>query len=124
MKYTFSHYAEAFCAACGGKTEKEQKKIARQFLLFLQKHREIRNLPPIVHAVEKRELRNAGARKVLLQSPFPADERVKKEIKRIFGKTVFQEETRADLLGGMRILVDDELLVDASAKRQLERMLV
>lgn len=122
MKYTFSHYAEAFLALCAKKTEKEQTKIARQFIAFLQKRREIRNLPHIVEAVEKRELRSSGAKKVILEFASPADEHVKKEIKRILGKTIFQEKTRAYLLGGVRILIDDELLIDASAKRQLELM--
>mgnify|MGYP003394656396 FL=1 len=62
-------------------------------------------------------------RKVRIESAAPVSAQLKKEISEILGKKiVLEEKTRPDLLAGIKILVDDELLIDATGKRQLERI--
>ena len=77
----------------------------------------------ILAAYEKLSLRARGERKVRIESAGPVPEQVKKSIREIIGSKIqFEEAVNPALLAGVKILVDDELLIDASARRQLEKL--
>ena len=123
MRYRVAQYAEALHAVLKNKPVSEQKKIMRRFIAMLARHRMIGKIGLVVAAYEKKVLHEAGARKVRIETPDPISEQLKKEIGTILGKKVYFEEiTNPKLVAGIKILVDNELLIDASAKRQLERI--
>ena len=123
MKYRVVQYAQALHNAVRGKSEKEQKEIMRRFAALLTRHRTSGKSNLIIAAYEKIVLRENGMRKVRIESASPVTERLKKEISEILGKgTYLEEQTNPKLLAGIKILVDGELLIDASAERQLERI--
>ena len=124
MKYRVTQYAEALHAALKGAPVSKHKDIMRRFAALLGRHRMSGKSDLVVAAYEKIVLRETGMRKVKIESAAPASEQLKKEIGAVLGENIFIEaKTNPELLAGIKILVDNELLIDASAKRQLARML-
>ncbi len=123
MKYRPSQYAEALYAATTDKSEAEQKKIVKRFIDLLIRHRMIGKAPMIYAAYERLALKKKGMRRVRIETPSPASEKIKQEIHAILGKNIHIEATaNPHMLGGITILVDDEILIDASVKGQIERI--
>lgn len=122
MKYTISHYADAVLAALEKKSEEERRAVARRFLAVAQKHKKLRELSRILKEAEKRSYARSGTRRIFFEPASAVAESVKKEMRLILGRITIQERVRPDLLAGARIFVDDELLIDASAKRRLEKL--
>ena len=124
MRYRPSQYAEALHEALEGKKPAERASTVRQFVRVLSRHRVIGKSDSILAAYEKLNLRRHGMRKVKIESPGRVSDQLKKNIHEILdAKIHWQEVENPELLAGVRILVDDELLIDASAKRQVDRML-
>lgn len=123
MKYRITQYAQALHAALKSAPASKQKEIMRRFIILLGRHRMSGKSDLVVSAYEKIVLRESGMRKVKIESAAPVSGRLKKEIGGILGKQILIEErTSPELFAGIKILVDNELLIDASAKRQLERI--
>lgn len=125
MKYTNKQYASGLLEALEGKPEKKQKEIVRRFLLVLTKNRDWSRLEGIFEEAERICLKEAGLKKVYVETPSSVYPVLKKEIQKILGKKIFfSAKTKPALFGGVRILIDNELLIDASAKRQLDKIFV
>lgn len=123
MKYRVTQYAQALHAALKNEPASKQKEIMRRFVVLLGRHRMSAKSGLIVSAYEKIVLRESGMRKVKIESAAPITEHLKKEISGILGKKILiEEKMNPELLAGIKILVDNELLIDASAKRQLEKL--
>lgn len=123
MRYTNIQYAKALVAALEGKREPEQKAIRQNFLRTLRTHRVWPRLNRILSEIEKEYLRGKQIRKVEVESASGLPEKVRREIFEIVGKNVdLRERANPELLAGMKILIDDELLIDASGRRQLRRL--
>ena len=121
MKYRPLQYAEALYDICEGKGEAEQKKIIKKFVEILVRHQAVHKAREIYTAYEKLNLRKQGLRGVRLETVTPATEKLKQEVKAILGKDIYIEEVmNPNLLGGVTILIDNEILIDASVKRQIE----
>lgn len=124
MKYRPAQYAAALYAIMSGKKEADRRAITRRFVRILAHHRMLGAAPAILAAYEKLFLRAHGERKVRIESATPVSEEVKKEIAGILGAKIhFEEKETPGILAGIKILIDDELLIDASAERQIKRML-
>ncbi len=124
MKYRASQYAEALFEALEEKKPGERAGIIRSFVRMMFRHRVIGKSRAILAAYEKLVLREQGMRKVRIESPGRISDQLKKDIREILGAKIhWEEKENPDLLAGVRILVDDELLIDASAKRHVGRML-
>lgn len=124
MRYRPVQYAEALHEAMSGKKEPEQRAIARRFGRVLARHRVFGKTSAILAAYEKLTLCAQGTRKVRIESTGFVPEQLKKKIQKILGKKIqFEEKENPELLAGVKILINDELLIDASARRQLKGML-
>lgn len=125
MKYRVSQYAEAFYLALEGKSEVEQKKIIKHFVELLVCHRATGRIRAICETYEKLSLVKKGMRSVRMETATPASEKLKTEIRTVLGKNIYIEEiVNPDLLGGVKILVDDDILIDASTRRQVEDLFI
>ena len=125
MKYRVSQYAEALAGATEGKSEAEQKRIVKRFADLLVRHRAIGRAKMICAAYEKIVLRKKGMRSVRIETATPASEKIKKEIHAMLGKNIHIEEAiNPHLFGGIKILVDDEILIDASVRRQMDNLFI
>jgi len=123
MRYRPAQYAEALYEALEGKGPKDRRTIARSFARMISRHRMTAKTSVILAAYEKLSLRRRGMHKVRIEAAGPVSEQTRKEIREILdAKIHFEEVDNPDLLAGVKILVDDELLIDASARRQLDNL--
>ena len=95
----------------------------RRFLFLLSKKGDRSRLGLIVREFEKERLAALGIKKVHLESADPIPAGVKKEMEALLGRNVlFREKINPALIAGLKILINDELLIDASAKTSLDRL--
>ena len=125
MKYRVSQYAQALHAALIGKSEAEQKKIIVRFVELLVRHRVIGKAHAICAVYEKLALQKRGERLVQIETASPASETLKQQIYTVLGKNIhIEERVNSQVLGGVKMLIDDEILIDASAKGQIENLFI
>ena len=123
MKHTSSQYAQSLMLALKNKPENEQKKIMGNFLCILRKNRDWRERGKIFRETEKRLLKESGIKKVSVETPSPISKKLKEEIEGVFGgKIFFRAAIKNDLHAGIRIEIDDEILIDATAKSRLKKL--
>lgn len=123
MKYSPRQYAKALLLILAERKPPEQKELIRRFLLLLSKKGDRSRLGLIVREFEKQHLAALKIKKVQLESVDPVPARVKKEMETLLGHNLlFQEKINPVLIAGIKILVNDELLIDASAATQISRI--
>lgn len=123
MRYTPRQYAAAFVAALKGKKRDEQREMIRRLLSLVSKRGDSPRLGLILNEIEKKYFKDAGVKKVDVESVSPLSAAVKKEIEAVIGGDIFlREKITPGLLAGMKLLVDDETLIDASAEAQLKKL--
>ena len=123
MKYQPRHYAKALELSMRGKGKKERRAIARRFLSVLERHRATHRLETILHEFERQECAARGLKKITITSAAPLTAAVRRSIMKFFsGHAFLKEVTAPELLAGIQITVDDELFIDASGRRQLDRI--
>lgn len=123
MRYSTRQYAAALLASLKGRTEAQQQRLLGRFLVLVGRKGDSRRLGLILREVERQNLRERGLKKVLAETPDPVTPRIKKEIEKILGKNILlQEKIDPGLVAGIKILINDEILIDASARAQLRRL--
>lgn len=123
MRYSPRQYAKALLSLLAGRKPPEQKELIRRFLSLLSKKRDRSRLGLIVREFEKQHIAALRIKKVCLESADPIPARVKKEMETLLGRNLlFQEKINPALIAGIKILVNDELLIDASAATQISRI--
>src|SRR3989344_4075144 len=123
MRYSPKQYAHALLLAIADKSYEARRKILRHFLSLVSKKGDSARLGLIIRETEKQYLRHAGLKKVILESPEKVPAGIKKEVEKILGKgLLIQEKINPRILAGIRILVNDALLLDASAEAQLRKL--
>lgn len=123
MKYSSKQYAIVLLSVLEGKSEKDRKEVLRKFVAVLAKNRDLARLGAILRETEREFLKQSGAKKVLVESASPVNPSLRHEIENaVGGKIWWYEKTTPEFLAGIRILINDETLIDASGKRQIEKM--
>ena len=123
MKYTNGQYAEALIAALDGKTNAERRKIAGRFFRALARHRALSRLNRVILEAERRRRRRDGLLKVDVGAAAPLRPKSRLMLEKILGKkTVISETVQEELGAGVRILINEEKLIDASARRKLSEI--
>lgn len=123
MKYSIKQYALALSSALETKKKEDAKRIIRNFLHILSRNGDQSKIDLIAKEVERQERIKKGIYKVELTSSTKVSNRLKEEIEKILGKKIdFTEKIDADIYAGLKILVEDELLIDATAKSQIAKI--
>jgi len=123
MKLTNTLYAKTLHEALAGKTAGERKEIFKRFLYVLRKNKDLNRLGMIIKETEKEGLRRTGLSKLEIETPAQITPAIKQELASIFNnKMLLEERTSPGLLAGIRIIVDDELLIDATAKSRIDKI--
>lgn len=125
MKISPTQYAEALVSLSreGG----DVTRVVEAFVGFLRKRRATRHLSEIVREAEKRSLRLEGRVNVLAETAAEATDAMKRSIEAAAGdafpdmKPIIRYAIRPDLLGGVRLSSDSEV-VDATVARRLREM--
>ena len=95
----------------------------RLFFRVLKKNRDYQKRDAIFREIEKQHLKNEGKKKVVVQSASALSKNIKKEIVDILGKKIlYAESIKRNLGAGIKILIDDEVLVDATARGQISKL--
>lgn len=123
MKYSNIQYARAVLESLKDKSPSKRREVLKNFLAVLRKNRDAGRLNRILKEVERESLKGAGVKKVAVESAVELSRKTKREIEEILGrKIVMREKINPAMLAGVKITVDDELLIDATASRQLSQM--
>lgn len=123
MKYTSSQYAQALLETVYDKQDDKQKKIIRNFLIVVLKNGDWLRLPEILRKFEKLYLDQSRLHKVEIESAHPIPSRVEKEIQTILSDNIYiKKNLDANLYAGIKVLINNEVLIDATAKHLLEKM--
>ena len=123
MKYSARIYANALVAVLREKSAAEQKKITRRFAALLQKNRDWPRRAAIIRAADKEYRRVSGRTHIRVETPESLTGHTEKEIKNMFGRGAFLDTAVVPQhLAGIRILIDDEVLIDATARRRMDRL--
>ncbi|MBI4084926.1 MAG: F0F1 ATP synthase subunit delta [Candidatus Liptonbacteria bacterium] len=123
MKYQPRQYATALRAALEGKDEGIRHAIIKRFLLLLRKNKDGGKLRTILHELMRQDLDMQGLHTLHIESAAPLPAPIRREIKEMFDERILlRESVKEELLGGMTILLDEEIFIDASARRGLTHL--
>ena len=123
MKYKSAQYAEALALALDGADHETARARTRSFVALLKNHQMLGKADAIVKKAVRRLASRAGVTRVKIESADPLDSEVEKQVSDLFGGKVWiEEKVDPELLAGVRILIDEETLIDASGKRRLAEM--
>src|SRR3989344_5780051 len=123
MKYSPRQYAQAIYAALEREKEKQRPESWKKILLILRRNGDMNKLPAILRSFEKVYLEEEGLQKVEIETVSPLGSDLEKEIKNVLGKKLLlNKKINPKLLAGLTIMINDEILIDGSAKRRLDRI--
>ena len=121
MKYSPGHYAEALYEALDGKSDKAFDVAIKNFSRLLKKNKDHKLLNAILVRYEKIYLKKRGLKKVVVESVTQLTAHQEKEIKTAAGgEILLSAKINPELIAGIKILINDSVLIDASAHRKLE----
>lgn len=123
MKYTTKQYANSLLSALEGKSAKAQGESLRRFFSILQRNGDASKRSQIMEEVRRTYFKKNGTHKVEVEMAANPPASLKKDIEGALGKKiVLSERLSPELVGGIKIFIDDETLVDASIKTQLDKL--
>lgn len=113
-------YAEALLKTLGEAPHKNHPVLFKRFLLLLRRRRDSHRLDRILALVEQLFLKEKKYRKVVIESPYDDPQGITREIKKIMGEHIFvQHKKNPALLAGVRLWIDSDIVIDASARRRV-----
>src|SRR3990167_1033287 len=123
MKYPMRVYREAYLKAIDNKSPAVERRITARFLSRLVRDRALSKIGQIEKGIRRAHMKNSGRSEIAVESAAKFDPKYRRELARMFGEhALIRETVSPDLLAGARILVDDELLIDATGRKVLRDM--
>ena len=120
MKYAPAEYAEAFLEAGG---EKPPAEIVRNFFRTLRKNGDLGALPKVLRKVEVLHYSKAGLLKIEVITARDINKDIEPQLKKRFGKKAeIRFEINPEIIGGIILRINDELVIDASVKRRIDKL--
>lgn len=121
MKYPPATYATAFLEAVEEK--KMAPEIARRFFSLIRKNGDTGKIAQIVDRVGSLFRKRNGITKVVVVSARDVSSEIKPRLRKRFGKNAEIEfSVRPEIIGGVVVKINDEIVIDASVKRRVEKM--
>ena len=122
MKKSNKQYAKALYEISKDVPKSHWEEIAKQFLGLLQKDRKLTKVNLIIDEFVKYSKKQEGINEIEIESARVLDKTTINKIKKMFGeKSDVKTIVNPDMIGGVRIKVDD-VVYDASLKKQLSRL--
>ncbi len=123
MKYTTKQYANSLLSALEGKSDKVQGETLQRFLGILARNGDAPKRNQIMAELKRAHLKKNKIHEVEVQMAANSPATLKKDLESALGKNIlFKDILNPNILGGIKILIDDETLIDASVRTQLDRM--
>lgn len=121
-RYTPKQYATALFDALSEKGANHDA-VVKSFAKVVAKHYDRALLPKILMQFKKLERSKAGRHEVVLTSARPLERSVVADVKKKVGEmSGITEVVDPQVLGGLRVLINDEFVVDGTVKARIERM--
>lgn len=122
MRYKPRYYAKAFLLAASEKGA-DVSVLAANLQKTLGRNKDSRKLPNILREIEILEREERGEQKIVAEVAGGASASLTNKIKKAFGLpcTITLRENR-ELIAGMRIIVNDEVMIDGSAKKRIDNI--
>jgi len=122
-RFTPKQYALALYESLSEAKPSEQDMVLKSFAQILVKHYDRALLPKISMQLKKLERARAGTHEVVVTSARPIERSVLQEIGEKVGKNSrIKEVIDPWVLGGMKVLINDELVIDGTLKTRIARM--
>ncbi len=116
-------YREAYLKALDKKSPAVEKQITTRFLSRLVRDRALSKIGQIEKGIRRAHMKNSGRSEIAVESAAKLDQKYRRELAHMFGEhALIRETVSPDLIAGARILVDDELLIDATGRKVLRDM--
>lgn len=126
-RYTPKQYATALFESLsseGFSSSEKQDTIVRNFARLVAANYDRALLPKIIMQLKKLERTKAGRHEVVLTSARPLEKSVLVEVKQKVGeKSSIKEVVDPAVLGGVKVLINDEIVVDGTLKNRIQKML-
>lgn len=125
MNYSSKFYALALHEALNmTKTDSDIKKCINNFLFLIKKNRDQKKIKNIILALEKIIVKENGGRKILVESARPLNTINEKIVESLIKKTdIVEKKINSDLIAGIKININDELLLDGSFATKIKKIL-
>ena len=122
-RFTSKQYATALYQSLAEAKPSEQDMVIKSFAAILAKNYDRSLFSKIVMQFKKLERANAGSHEVVVTSARQIDRSVLKQIGEKVGKNSrIKEVIDPWVLGGMKVLINDELVIDGTLKTRIARM--
>ncbi len=122
-RFTPKQYATALYESFTEAKPSQQDAVLQNFAAILAKNYDRALFSKIAMQLKKLERAHAGAHEVVVTSARPIDRSVLKQIGEKVGKNSrIKEVIDPWVLGGMKVLINDELVVDGTLKTRIVRM--
>lgn len=109
-------YSKAFILALHGVDRKEAEIRIIRFVGLLKKHGDLKIAGEIIS-----EIRSAKAKKNTVVSARPLSIETKEKIEKLL-KAEVKERVNPDVIGGMALFLNNELLIDGTVKRKIAKI--
>lgn len=125
MRFTNAQYAQALYETLKDKKGKDRTASIRRFVALLQTHKASSRIDRILEKFEAYSLAADGLLKVEVQSPAPISPEIRRDIQNALKQKVFLDESvHPELLAGIKLIVNNEILIDATARRRIDSLLI
>ena len=122
MKHPAATYAAAFLEAA--KDGKISSEATGRFFKILRRNGDLAKLPEILKNIESLYYKKEGITKVeVVSARVTTKDGVEKALRERFGaKLAVEFSLNPGIIGGIILKINDELVIDASVKRRLEKL--
>lgn len=122
MKYASSLYAKALVAAIK-ESPKEASTISRRIIEVAERNGDLRSLPKIIREAEKIILKEKGHREIRFETARPMTREMRHPLLSLLKSTdKVEEKVSPELVAGVRVVINDELLWDGTLKAKIEKL--
>ena len=123
MKYPIKKYAQALYESTAGKSQAQQEKALQSFVALLIRYNDRSLLPRIIESYGKIRRKTEGLTKVELTTAEKASGKIKTEIKKKLGEGAEMNEiVEPEVLGGLKLIINDEYLIDGTLQSRVEKL--
>ncbi len=125
MNYTPKIYAKAFFeAAFSLKNGVDTDKLVKNLLIQVKLNRDQRKLKDILFAFEKMAIKKKGGRKLTIETARPLSSRNEKMVESLAkDNDIIERKINSRLVAGIKININDELLLDESFAAKIKKIL-
>ncbi len=121
-RYTPKQYATALFDSLHEKGAKADV-VIKKFAVIVAKNYDRALLPKIVMQIKKLERSQAGRHELVLTSARPLEKAVVDGVKKKVGENSnIKEVIDESVLGGLKVLINDELVIDGTYRTRINRM--